>query len=111
MGKVELELGLVEKAVAEAEPVGEGRKDPNHSPNLPKPDRPVADRHWITSRCALCKSMVLSLPLPPLQPSVLPRFPWQIWNKFKWWIILGVVLFVIAIVLFILISTLPQWFK
>ncbi|KAI6228647.1 hypothetical protein M3Y99_01205300 [Aphelenchoides fujianensis] len=49
-GMVEMELHLVPMAEALAEPVGKKRKKPNHSPHLPKPDRPKMDSFWCTSR-------------------------------------------------------------
>ena len=54
-GKVQLEVGVVEGEKAREDPVGKGRKGPNHSPELGKPDRPVLDRTWLTSRLSLCK--------------------------------------------------------
>ncbi|CAD5205915.1 unnamed protein product [Bursaphelenchus okinawaensis] len=55
-GLVEMEMHLLPLEEAQANPVGRKRRKPNHSPHLPKPDRPKMDSFWITSRAkALCR--------------------------------------------------------
>ncbi|GMT28153.1 hypothetical protein PFISCL1PPCAC_19450, partial [Pristionchus fissidentatus] len=50
MGCLEMELQLLPKVEADAEPVGKKRNEPNHSPFLDKPDRSKWDSFWFTSR-------------------------------------------------------------
>ncbi|GMR53032.1 hypothetical protein PMAYCL1PPCAC_23227 [Pristionchus mayeri] len=50
MGCLEMEVQLLTKGEAEAEPVGKKRNEPNHSPFLDKPDRSKWDSFWFTSR-------------------------------------------------------------
>ncbi|KAF8366913.1 fer-1 [Pristionchus pacificus] len=50
MGCLEMELQLLTKAEADADPVGAKRKEPNHNPFLDKPDRSKWDSFWFTSR-------------------------------------------------------------
>ncbi|GMT00207.1 hypothetical protein PENTCL1PPCAC_22381 [Pristionchus entomophagus] len=50
MGCLEMEMQLMTKAEAEAEPVGKKRNEPNHNPFLDKPDRSKWDSFWFTSR-------------------------------------------------------------
>ncbi|KAI1711048.1 c2 domain-containing protein [Ditylenchus destructor] len=49
-GAVQLAIDLLTREEAKKDPVGKGRKKPNNSPYLPKPDRPLASRWWVTSR-------------------------------------------------------------
>ncbi|TKR92248.1 hypothetical protein L596_006939 [Steinernema carpocapsae] len=50
-GLIEMDISLLPTAEAKKDPVGKKRKKPNHSPYLPKPDRPKMDNFWCTSRC------------------------------------------------------------
>ncbi|VDL73631.1 unnamed protein product, partial [Nippostrongylus brasiliensis] len=50
MGLLELEMSIVTAEEAEADPVGKKRKEPNHSPYLPKPLRSRWNMFFITSR-------------------------------------------------------------
>ncbi|VDP56359.1 unnamed protein product [Heligmosomoides polygyrus] len=54
MGLLELEMALVTEAEAKADPVGKKRKEPNHSPYLPKPLRSSWNMFFITSRIRPC---------------------------------------------------------
>ncbi|CAD5210284.1 unnamed protein product [Bursaphelenchus xylophilus] len=55
-GLVEMEMTLLPLEEALSHPVGRKRNKPNHSPFLPKPDRPKLDSFWCTSRAkAICR--------------------------------------------------------
>ncbi|WKX92343.1 hypothetical protein Q1695_010403 [Nippostrongylus brasiliensis] len=54
MGLLELEMSIVTAEEAEADPVGKKRKEPNHSPYLPKPLRSRWNMFFITSRIRPC---------------------------------------------------------
>ncbi|CAJ0931431.1 unnamed protein product, partial [Mesorhabditis belari] len=49
-GVVEIEMQLLSKEEADAEPVGRKRKKPNQNPRLGKPDRSAWDSNWFLSR-------------------------------------------------------------
>lgn len=86
-GKVQLEIGVLEKSVADRDPVGQAQKKPNHSPELEKPDRPILDSFWLTSRFGLFKNMV--------------------WNKYKWYIVGLIVAILVGLLIFLFIYNLP----
>ncbi|KJH44587.1 C2 domain protein [Dictyocaulus viviparus] len=54
MGLLQMEMSLLTAAEAIADPVGKKRKEPNHSPYLPKPIRSTWNVFWITSRIRPC---------------------------------------------------------
>lgn len=87
-GKIEMEIELLTEEEAKLRPAGPAREDPNSNPFLPPPDRPATSFLWLTS-------------------------PWKsfrfvLWNKYKWYIITGIVLIILVIFLFLFLYNIPE---
>eukprot|EP00731_Ephydatia_muelleri_P021722 Em0014g313a len=88
-GKLELEMELVTAEEHEQRPAGKARDEPNTNPVLSPPNRPATSFFWFSS------------PLKTL------RF--VVWKQFKWPIIIGTVLVLIAIAVAIFVYTAPGY--
>ncbi|KJE97724.1 Fer1l3 protein [Capsaspora owczarzaki ATCC 30864] len=88
-GKVEIEIELLTEEEAAEKPAGQGHSEPNQYPVLEKPKRPATSFIWF---------------LNPWK-----SFRYIIWKKFKWWIILGLIILFIALFIFIFLYYFPNY--
>ncbi|KAK7901767.1 hypothetical protein WMY93_018536 [Mugilogobius chulae] len=73
----------------EERPAGKGRDEPNMNPRLEPPKRPDTSFFWFTSPCKTMRFIV--------------------WRRFKWIIVIGVILFLVILFLGILFYSLPNY--
>ncbi|XP_072101066.1 fer-1-like protein 4 isoform X1 [Mobula birostris] len=85
-GKVEAEMHLLTVEEAEKSPVGLGRKEPEP---LDKPNRPNTSFNWFIN---------------PLK-----SFVYFIWKNYKWYIIGLLVIAILALFIFLILYTMPQF--
>ncbi|XP_072371523.1 fer-1-like protein 4 [Scyliorhinus torazame] len=85
-GKVEAEIHLLTAEEAEKSPVGLGRKEPEP---LEKPNRPNTSFNWFMN---------------PLK-----SFVYFIWRNYKWYIIGLLVIVILALFIFLVLYTMPQF--
>ncbi|XP_078093137.1 fer-1-like protein 4 isoform X2 [Mustelus asterias] len=85
-GKVEAEMHLLTVEEAEKSPVGLGRKEPEP---LEKPNRPNTSFNWFMN---------------PLK-----SFVYFIWKNYKWYIIGLLVIVILALFIFLILYTMPQF--
>uniref|UniRef100_A0A3B3CY95 Dysferlin, limb girdle muscular dystrophy 2B (autosomal recessive) n=1 Tax=Oryzias melastigma TaxID=30732 RepID=A0A3B3CY95_ORYME len=87
-GKVEMSLEIVSEEEHEERPAGLGRDEPNMNPHLEEPQRPETSFLWFTS------------------PYKTLRF--VLWRRFKWLILLFIVLFLVLLFLGVFLYSFPQ---
>lgn len=85
-GKIEAEMHLLTLEEAEKSPVGLGRKEPEP---LDKPNRPNTSFNWFIN---------------PLK-----SFVYFIWKNYKWYIIGLLILVILALFIFLVLYTMPQF--
>ncbi|XP_078275356.1 fer-1-like protein 4 [Rhinoraja longicauda] len=85
-GKIEAEMQLLTLEEAEKSPVGLGRKEPEP---LDKPNRPNTSFNWFIN---------------PLK-----SFVYFIWKNYKWYIIGLLILVILALFIFLILYTMPQF--
>ncbi|NXL08813.1 DYSF protein, partial [Mesembrinibis cayennensis] len=86
-GKLEMTLEIVAEQEHEERPAGVGRDEPNMNPKLEDPKRPETSFLWFTSPYKTLKYIL--------------------WRRYKWVVILAVVLFVLLLFLGIFIYAFP----
>lgn len=85
-GKVEAEMALLTEEEAEKSPAGKAREEPDP---LPKPNRPDTAFRWF------------------LNPFLTLRY--IIWRRFKWYIINGILLFLILVLIILFVYNMPGY--
>ncbi|XP_036072466.1 dysferlin isoform X2 [Oryzias melastigma] len=88
-GKVEMSLEIVSEEEHEERPAGLGRDEPNMNPHLEEPQRPETSFLWFTS------------------PYKTLRF--VLWRRFKWLILLFIVLFLVLLFLGVFLYSFPNY--
>ncbi|XP_027894967.1 dysferlin isoform X7 [Xiphophorus couchianus] len=88
-GKVEMSLEIVTEQEQEERPAGLGRDEPNMNPHLEEPQRPETSFLWFSS------------------PYKTLRF--IVWRRFKWLIILFIILFLIFLFLGVFLYSFPNY--
>ncbi|XP_063694280.1 myoferlin-like isoform X6 [Bolinopsis microptera] len=87
-GKVEMELEiLTEEEVAER-PAGKARDDPNSNPTLEPPNRPETSFNWFTNPWKVFKILI--------------------WGRFKWHIIIGLLIILLVLFVVLMAYTAPE---
>uniref|UniRef100_A0A8C9G5Z1 Dysferlin n=1 Tax=Pavo cristatus TaxID=9049 RepID=A0A8C9G5Z1_PAVCR len=89
-GKLEMTLEIVAEHEHEERPAGMGRDEPNMNPKLEDPKRPETSFLWFTSPYKTLKYIL--------------------WRRYKWLLILAIVLFVLLLFLGIFIYAFPKPF-
>ncbi|KAM4714044.1 dysferlin isoform 1-T1 [Anableps anableps] len=88
-GKVEMSLEIVTEQEHEERPAGLGRDEPNMNPHLEEPQRPETSFLWFSSPYKTLKFIV--------------------WRRFKWLIILFIILFLIFLFLGVFLYSFPNY--
>ncbi|PWA32929.1 hypothetical protein CCH79_00015513 [Gambusia affinis] len=88
-GKVEMSLEIVTEQEQEERPAGLGRDEPNMNPHLEEPQRPETSFLWFSSPYKTLKFIV--------------------WRRFKWLIILFIILFLIFLFLGVFLYSFPNY--
>ncbi|XP_055085159.1 dysferlin isoform X2 [Periophthalmus magnuspinnatus] len=88
-GKVEMSLELVSEQEQEERPAGLGRDEPNMNPTLQDPHRPETSFLWFSSPYKTLKFIV--------------------WRRFKWFILLFLVLFLIFLFFGVFLYAFPNY--
>eukprot|EP00076_Gallus_gallus_P040100 XP_025005638.1 dysferlin isoform X5 [Gallus gallus] len=88
-GKLEMTLEIVAEHEHEERPAGVGRDEPNMNPKLEDPKRPETSFLWFTSPYKTLKYIL--------------------WRRYKWLLILAIVLFVLLLFLGIFIYAFPNY--
>lgn len=88
-GKVEMSLELVSEQEHEERPAGLGRDEPNMNPHLDEPQRPETSFLWFSSPFKTLKFIV--------------------WRRFKWFILLFLVLFLIFLFFGVFLYAFPNY--
>ncbi|XP_064602895.1 myoferlin-like isoform X2 [Liolophura sinensis] len=87
-GKVEMEIEIVAEEDVESKPAGLGRDEPNMNPVLDPPKRPETSFMWFTSPFKTLKYII--------------------WRNYKWYIISGLIILIIALLIVIFVYSLPN---
>ncbi|XP_061566581.1 dysferlin isoform X4 [Cololabis saira] len=88
-GKVEMSLEIVSEQEQEERPAGLGRDEPNMNPHLEEPHRPETSFLWFSSPYKTLKFIL--------------------WRRFKWVIILFIILFLIFLFLGVFLYSFPNY--
>nr|XP_033809300.1 dysferlin isoform X2 [Geotrypetes seraphini] len=88
-GKIEMTLEIVAEHENEERPAGVGRDEPNMNPKLEDPKRPETSFFWFTSPFKTMKYIL--------------------WRRFKWLIILFIVVFILLLFLGIFLYSFPNY--
>ncbi|XP_054916786.1 dysferlin isoform X6 [Poeciliopsis prolifica] len=88
-GKVEMSLEVVTEQEQEERPAGLGRDEPNMNPHLEEPQRPETSFLWFSSPYKTLKFIV--------------------WRRFKWLIILFIILFLVFLFLGVFLYSFPNY--
>ncbi|XP_009319173.1 PREDICTED: dysferlin [Pygoscelis adeliae] len=88
-GKLEMTLEIVAEQEHEERPAGVGRDEPNMNPKLEDPKRPETSFLWFTSPYKTLKYIL--------------------WRRYKWVLILAIVLFILLLFLGIFIYAFPNY--
>ncbi|KAM8808575.1 dysferlin [Eudromia elegans] len=88
-GKLEMTLEIVAEQEHEERPAGMGRDEPNMNPKLEDPKRPETSFLWFTSPYKTLKYIL--------------------WRRYKWLVILAIVLFIVLLFLGIFIYAFPNY--
>uniref|UniRef100_A0A8C8EFT9 Dysferlin n=1 Tax=Otus sunia TaxID=257818 RepID=A0A8C8EFT9_9STRI len=89
-GKLEMTLEIVQEQEHEERPAGMGRDEPNMNPRLEDPKRPETSFLWFTSPYKTLKYIL--------------------WRRYKWVVVLAIVLFILLLFLGIFIYAFPvRW--
>uniref|UniRef100_A0A8C3Q006 Dysferlin n=1 Tax=Chrysolophus pictus TaxID=9089 RepID=A0A8C3Q006_CHRPC len=89
-GKLEMTLEIVAEHEHEERPAGVGRDEPNMNPKLEDPKRPETSFLWFTSPYKTLKYIL--------------------WRRYKWLLILAIVLFVLLLFLGVFIYAFPPFY-
>uniref|UniRef100_A0A493TPC9 Dysferlin n=1 Tax=Anas platyrhynchos platyrhynchos TaxID=8840 RepID=A0A493TPC9_ANAPP len=90
-GKLEMTLEIVAEQEHEERPAGVGRDEPNMNPKLEDPKRPETSFLWFTSPYKTLKYIL--------------------WRRYKWVLVLAIVLFILLLFLGIFIYAFPKPFR
>uniref|UniRef100_U3K8Z8 Dysferlin n=1 Tax=Ficedula albicollis TaxID=59894 RepID=U3K8Z8_FICAL len=88
-GKLEMTLEIVAEQEHEERPAGMGRDEPNMNPRLEDPKRPETSFLWFTSPYKTLKFIL--------------------WRRYKWVLILALLLFILLLFLGIFVYAFPVW--
>nr|XP_046236936.1 dysferlin isoform X2 [Scatophagus argus] len=88
-GKVEMSLEIVTEQEHDERPAGLGRDEPNMNPHLEDPQRPETSFLWFSSPYKTLKFIL--------------------WRRFKWFIILSIILFLILLFLGVFLYSFPNY--
>uniref|UniRef100_A0A8C3Y8P9 Dysferlin n=1 Tax=Catharus ustulatus TaxID=91951 RepID=A0A8C3Y8P9_CATUS len=88
-GKLEMTLEIVAEQEHEERPAGMGRDEPNMNPRLEDPKRPETSFLWFTSPYKTLKFIL--------------------WRRYKWVLILAILLFILLLFLGIFVYAFPPW--
>eukprot|EP00058_Branchiostoma_floridae_P023452 XP_002608942.1 hypothetical protein BRAFLDRAFT_85483 [Branchiostoma floridae] len=88
-GKVEMTLEILTEDEAMEKEAGKGQKDPNMNPTLEKPNRPSTSFLWFTSPFRTLRIII--------------------WRNYKWYIIGGLIILLIAAILLLFMYNMPGY--
>ncbi|XP_023803599.1 dysferlin-like, partial [Cyanistes caeruleus] len=88
-GKLEMTLEIVAEQEHEERPAGMGRDEPNMNPRLEDPKRPETSFLWFTSPYKTLKFIL--------------------WRRYKWLLLLAILLFILLLFLGIFVYAFPVW--
>jgi len=87
-GKVEMELEILTEQEAAERPAGKAREEPNSHPTLEPPNRPETSFNWFTNPWKVFKILI--------------------WRRYKWHIIIGLILILILIFVVLMFYSAPE---